>query len=610
MKKGAVSLIILTCLLSSVPALAQEVTETYKQGTYIEDATLITAGPHAGKFAVIDGWSVYLYDHDAGTYEKLFSYAGLGLLYPSRGLCAVSGGEFAGHFLLNDYGHKNTLFIINDAGELIDEVSAVNFEWTAHCEGLTEITGGPDRGKFAMLGYQTVTYPISHHIFIFRMERDGGDIKAVLERDLVYVQNEYRVATGLCYIDETHPDSTLWNHFVTSSLGQQKLYVVDMTGTVKKSILNKSNIQVEGLVYINSGPRAGNFLFADRWSEENCIRDLDGITSLPTNLHIGLNLFQPKSIAWLEDSGQFLEASLFFSLQTFNGFYTLTRLEGQNWRKDGQHSYSQIYNTLEVTAMTPRGVHFLLGFDRVNNQNVYRAQTLDVNFNLVTSYTIPQQYAPAAPRYISYIPATATADDAVMIAATGTTDQKILYFDAAFSTAPRVVDVTSKIWRIWGICYDAANERYYVSEGLKLKIFDSSWNEIAAFDLSPFIPRIAANLTKITSGELKSNLAICNFDDNEIVFLMAEYAIAAKQIEALLQLVEASEINSGIMNSLVKKLEGALDAVNEKRIAPAVNKVESFQNEVRAQSGKKIPADTADDWLHQAASIIRGLNNI
>ncbi|MGB8953155.1 MAG: hypothetical protein WCC06_10900 [Candidatus Aminicenantales bacterium] len=612
MKKCAFFLIIIMSLFSSVSLIAQEVTERFKQGTYIEAAALIRTGPHAGKVAVVDGWGIYLYDINTGAYEKLFSCTGIGLSLTPRGICAISQGEFAGNFLLDDQNNKNTLFMVNDAGELVTTVNAADFEWTAHCEAITEITGGPYQGKFAMLGFLTLTAPIAHHIFIFRIERDGGAVKAFLEKDIVYSQNFYGVAAGLCYLDETYPDPTLRNCFVTSRLGQKTLFVIDMSGAIKKTISGNCNVQVEGLGYLNSGLYQGNFLFADRWSEENCIRDLDGTVIVPIDLQVGLNLHQPRNIAWLEDRGQFLEASYYYnsSPPTFNGLYAITRLGAQNWRKDMQLSYTQILTILEVTAMTPRGTHFLLGYDRVNNQNVYRVHALDVNYSLVTSYTIPQQYVSVPLRSINYIPATDTASDCILIAATSTTVRQILFFDPTFSSAPQVVDVSSKISFIYGICYDAANERYYVSDGRNLKVFDTSWNEIAAFDLSSFFPRLAGNLTKVTSGDLKSNLAICNYDDNEIVFLNAEYAIAIKQIEKLIQSVEASGINSGIMNSLIQKLEGAIDAVEKKNIKTAINKVESFQNEVQAQSGKKIPADTASDWLEQATLVIKGLNNI
>jgi len=609
MRNRAFFLIVVLCLSFSVSVLAQEVTERFKQGTFVEATTLVRTGPHAGKFAFMDGWYVYLYDTETGGYQRFFSCAGIGLSAQPRGLCAVSQGEFAGNFLVNDPNQKNTLFIISDAGQLVVRVKAVGFEWTAHSEGLAEITGGQYQGKFAMLGFLTLSGPFPHHIFIFRIERDGGEVKAILEKDVVYSRNFYNIAAGLCYLDETYPDPALRNCFVTSLLNTKNLFVIDMSGAIVKTISGNCNIQVEGLVYINSGLSQGKFLLADRWSDDNCIRDLDGTAITPIDLHVGLGLHQARSIAWLEDRSGFLETSYYYQ-QTFNGLYAMTRLGPQSWRKDLELPYTQVLTIQDVTAMTPRGVHFLLGYDRVDNQYVYRVHTLDADYNFITSYTIPQQYVPTTLRFIGYVPATATTIDRIMIIALDASVRKVLFFDPTFSSAPEVIDLASKVIRLLGVCYDTLNERYYLNEGENLRVFDASWTEIATISLFSVFPRAGGSLTKITSGDLRSNLAIFHYDDNEIVFLNVEFAVAVEQLEDLIQILKASGIEAGLLNSLVKKLEGAIDAVKKKNIVPATNKVESFQNEVKAQSGKKIPADSASDWLGRAALIIKGLHNI
>ncbi|MEA2002496.1 MAG: 5'-nucleotidase C-terminal domain-containing protein [Actinomycetota bacterium] len=52
--------------------------------------------------------------------------------------------------------------------------------------------------------------------------------------------------------------------------------------------------------------------------------------------------------------------------------------------------------------------------------------------------------------------------------------------------------------------------------------------------------------------------------------------------------------NSGVLNSLIKKLEGVLDALAKDNAKLAANKLDAFINEVAAQTGKKIDAAAAE----------------
>jgi hypothetical protein len=65
--------------------------------------------------------------------------------------------------------------------------------------------------------------------------------------------------------------------------------------------------------------------------------------------------------------------------------------------------------------------------------------------------------------------------------------------------------------------------------------------------------------------------------------------------------------NSGIQNSLVKKLQGVQDAVKKGQIVPAINKLQAFINEVRAQSGKHITTDAANQLIADAQWVIAHL---
>jgi hypothetical protein len=78
----------------------------------------------------------------------------------------------------------------------------------------------------------------------------------------------------------------------------------------------------------------------------------------------------------------------------------------------------------------------------------------------------------------------------------------------------------------------------------------------------------------------------------------------AQQLTDLSEAVEGMGIHHGTKNSLVRKLQAALEAYNTGDNDNACSKLESFGHEVRAQSGKKIPAAKADQLI-QAAEAIR-----
>jgi hypothetical protein len=80
--------------------------------------------------------------------------------------------------------------------------------------------------------------------------------------------------------------------------------------------------------------------------------------------------------------------------------------------------------------------------------------------------------------------------------------------------------------------------------------------------------------------------------------------------EALLAEVKLSTIDNGVKNSLVQKLENADKDLEKGHITPAINTIEAFVEEVRAQSGKKIAADLATGWIKAAENIIKALKEV
>jgi len=79
---------------------------------------------------------------------------------------------------------------------------------------------------------------------------------------------------------------------------------------------------------------------------------------------------------------------------------------------------------------------------------------------------------------------------------------------------------------------------------------------------------------------------------------------AAVKTQQLIDKIVALELPVGIENSLVSKLENAIDSIQKAQEKAAANKLEAFINEVEAQRGKKIPEADADALIALAQAII------
>jgi hypothetical protein len=78
---------------------------------------------------------------------------------------------------------------------------------------------------------------------------------------------------------------------------------------------------------------------------------------------------------------------------------------------------------------------------------------------------------------------------------------------------------------------------------------------------------------------------------------------AGKQIGNLINLVDSFNLGHGPQNSLDKKLQHVLDAVNGADTETGCNLLGAFMNEVEAQSGKKLTVDQANRLLVAAARV-------
>ncbi len=79
---------------------------------------------------------------------------------------------------------------------------------------------------------------------------------------------------------------------------------------------------------------------------------------------------------------------------------------------------------------------------------------------------------------------------------------------------------------------------------------------------------------------------------------------AAVKTERLVDEVETLDLPKGTENSLVSKLENAIDSIQKGQANAAVNKLEAYINQVEAQRGKKITNEQADELIAAAQQII------
>jgi len=75
-------------------------------------------------------------------------------------------------------------------------------------------------------------------------------------------------------------------------------------------------------------------------------------------------------------------------------------------------------------------------------------------------------------------------------------------------------------------------------------------------------------------------------------------------LEDLIEHIQQMNLLGGIENSLVSKLENAIQSVDRGQHNAASNQLEAFINEVEAQRGKKITEEQADELIADAQSII------
>ena len=102
-----------------------------------------------------------------------------------------------------------------------------------------------------------------------------------------------------------------------------------------------------------------------------------------------------------------------------------------------------------------------------------------------------------------------------------------------------------------------------------------------------------------------NNNIICG----DVLSLSAFAIFEPMTLDELIEIVQSSGIHKGVQNSLLAKLQNVQKSLEKGNINAALNQIEAFQNEVRAQSGKKIPSEIADEWIEISNVIMDAILN-
>lgn len=95
---------------------------------------------------------------------------------------------------------------------------------------------------------------------------------------------------------------------------------------------------------------------------------------------------------------------------------------------------------------------------------------------------------------------------------------------------------------------------------------------------------------------------------NELIQEIQKISLESRTLLSLSS--QQTDASSDFYTSLVAKLENAVRSLERQNKVAAIKIIKAFQNEVRAQQGKKIPVDTAESWLKTTTGIIRVLQEL
>jgi NHL repeat/FIMAH domain len=149
-----------------------------------------------------------------------------------------------------------------------------------------------------------------------------------------------------------------------------------------------------------------------------------------------------------------------------------------------------------------------------------------------------------------------------------------------------------------GVATDAVGDVYVADGSDRIQKFDSDGNFLAKWggpggDDGQFDQPFGV------ATDAAGDVYVADTGNNRI----ERFGTAAPTIADLIDSVEVLDLQHGIENSLVSKLENAERNLDQSDTGGACDKLASFISAVGAQSGKKITAEDADDLIADAEAI-------
>ena len=90
---------------------------------------------------------------------------------------------------------------------------------------------------------------------------------------------------------------------------------------------------------------------------------------------------------------------------------------------------------------------------------------------------------------------------------------------------------------------------------------------------------------------------------NEATGVCVANSTPAQDVEDIIEQVDGFDLPDGLSNALEAKLQKALDAIEQGDVATACSELQAFENQVMAQSGKKMTAEQAAELLEAVDQI-------
>ena len=148
------------------------------------------------------------------------------------------------------------------------------------------------------------------------------------------------------------------------------------------------------------------------------------------------------------------------------------------------------------------------------------------------------------------------------------------------------------------ICLDSAGNSYVVFRGIERINY--------LYDFEVYFTVIESPAGGDSDGDgIPDELDECPFDNPQ--GLDADVDGCTDSLDDLPSVIEGLDLEHGIENSLISKVENALKSLEKGKMGAAINQVEAFMNQVRAQKGKKISEEDADMLIQYALNVIQQL---